>query len=92
MNTDARAQEPITLYLRPRCPCSYVLRYNMRRRGLTFTEINIWKDPAAAAAVRAVADGNETVPTVHVAGEWLVNPRVGQVEKLARPPVITPHQ
>jgi hypothetical protein len=45
---------------------------------------HIWQDPAAAAAVRAVADGNETVPTVHVAGQWLVNPRAARVAQLAR--------
>jgi inosine-uridine nucleoside N-ribohydrolase len=47
-----------------------------------FTEVNIWQDPAAAAAVRAVADGNETVPTVEVGGRWLVNPRARQVRDL----------
>ena len=30
----------------------------------------------------AVADGNETVPTVHVADQWLVNPRPVAVEQL----------
>ena len=35
---------------------------------MKYTEVNIWKDPAAAAFVRSVADGNETVPTVTVAG------------------------
>jgi mycoredoxin len=29
-------------------------------------EINIWEDPQAAARVRSVANGNETVPTVFV--------------------------
>lgn len=52
---------------------------------MAFTEVDIWQDPAAAAAVRAVADGNETVPTVHVAGQWLVNPRAAQVQRLAHP-------
>ncbi|HEX5542670.1 MAG TPA: glutaredoxin domain-containing protein [Micromonospora sp.] len=75
---------PITVYSRPGCPFCFLLRRGLRRRGLTFIKINIWDDPAAAATVRAVADGNETVPTVHVAGEWLVNPRAEQVARLAR--------
>jgi mycoredoxin len=74
----------ITVYARPRCPYCFRLRLGLRRRRLAFTEIDIWSDPDAAAAVRAVADGNETVPTVHVAGRWLVNPRAAQVEQLAR--------
>ncbi|MER7209439.1 hypothetical protein ABT340_20445 [Streptosporangium sp. NPDC000239] len=41
---------------------------------LRHSEVNIWKDPDAAAFVRSVADGNETVPTVTVAGETMVNP------------------
>jgi mycoredoxin len=78
-------QEAITFYTRPRCPYSFRLRRALRRRRLQFTEVNIWSDPDAAAAVRAVADGNETVPTLLVAGQWLVNPSADQVERLARP-------
>jgi glutaredoxin len=48
---------------RPRCPYSFRLRRKLRRRGLPFREVNIWRDAAAAAAVRAAAGGNETVPT-----------------------------
>jgi mycoredoxin len=73
----------VVVYTRPGCPYCFMLRRRLRRRGVPFTEINIWEDPAAAAAVRAVADGNETVPTVHVAGQWLVNPRAARVAKLA---------
>ncbi|MCZ7423127.1 MULTISPECIES: glutaredoxin domain-containing protein [unclassified Micromonospora] len=85
MNTTAGEQLPITVYSRPGCPYCYLLRRSLKRRKLAFTEVDIWADPAAAAAVRAVADGNETVPTVHVAGQWLVNPRAALVATLARP-------
>jgi len=34
---------------------------------------------AAAAAVRAVAGGSETVPTVQVGDRWLVNPTAEEV-------------
>jgi glutaredoxin-like protein len=76
-------QAPVTVYSRPGCPYCYLLRRGLRRRDVAFTEVNIWIDPDAAAAVRAVADGNETVPTVHVAGQWLVNPRPATVAQLA---------
>ena len=85
MNSDAGGQSPVTVYTRPGCPYSFLLRRGLRRRRIAFTEVDIWQDPAAAAAVRAVADGNETVPTVHVAGQWLVNPSAARVEQLARP-------
>lgn len=41
--------------------------------------INIWRDPDAAAFVRSVADGNETVPTVVIDGHAYINPPPGQV-------------
>ncbi len=60
-----------------------------------FDRIDIWDEPAAAAWVRTVADGNETVPTVRVAGAGagagagravaLVNPSATEVlDQLAR--------
>ena len=82
--TAANRQVPVTVYSRPGCPYCYLLRRGLRRRHIAFTEVNIWTDPAAAAAVRAAADGNETVPTVHVAGQWLVNPCAATVDQLAR--------
>ena len=84
MSSTGGTQTPVVVYSRPGCPYCFLLRRALRRRRLAVTEINIWEDPAAAAAVRAVADGNETVPTVHVAGRWLVNPRAAEVEQLAR--------
>jgi mycoredoxin len=69
----------VVFYTRPRCPHSFRLRRALHRRGLPFREVNIWRDAAAAAAVRAVAYGNETVPTVHVGDRWLVNPTADEV-------------
>lgn len=84
MNLPSREQRPVTVYTRPGCPYCFVLRRGLRRRRLDFTEVDIWADPDAAALVRDAADGNETVPTVHVAGQWLVNPRAAHVARLAR--------
>jgi glutaredoxin len=41
---------------------------------VTYDEVNIWDDPEAAAFVRSVANGNETVPTVVIGGVAHVNP------------------
>jgi hypothetical protein len=40
---------------------------------------NIWADDDAAAFVRSVANGNETVPTVRVGPESRVNPTAPEV-------------
>ncbi len=71
--------EGVTVYWRPGCPFCMRLRLALRLRRLPRTEINIWQDPEAAAFVRSVADGNETVPTVVVAGHAMVNPSAGRV-------------
>ncbi|MFF4167797.1 mycoredoxin [Streptomyces sp. NPDC001741] len=69
----------MVVYWRPGCPYCMKLRLRLRFSGLTYTEVNIWRDKDAAAFVRSVADGNETVPTVSVAGHSLVNPSKRQV-------------
>jgi SAM-dependent methyltransferase len=75
----AASGNPVTVYTRPGCPHSFLLRRGLRRRRIDFTEVDIWTDPGAAVAVRAAAGGTETVPTVHVAGQWLVDPIAAQV-------------
>ncbi|MEU0782701.1 glutaredoxin domain-containing protein [Streptomyces sp. NPDC006173] len=59
-----------------RAGCSYCLRLRMRlgRSSRQLHWVDIWRDPAGAEVVRAANDGNETVPTVIVAGRPHVNP------------------
>lgn len=56
----------------------------MARHGLETTDINIWADPGAAAIVRSIAGGNETVPTVVVGDTELVNPSAAKVVDAVR--------
>jgi glutaredoxin len=51
----------------------------LEKAEIAHERINIWDDPAAAAVVRSIANGNETVPTVVVGGIGMVNPSAGQV-------------
>ncbi|QIZ35251.1 MULTISPECIES: glutaredoxin domain-containing protein [Saccharopolyspora] len=74
----AAAQE-VVVYTRPGCPFCTSLRAGLRRQGLAFNEVDIWEDPDAAAVVRSIADGNETVPTVVVGGWQAVNPSASSV-------------
>lgn len=71
--------EAVTVYWRPGCPYCALLRRGLGRAGITTTEVNIWDDPQAAATVRSLANGNETVPTVVVGATSLVNPSVRAV-------------
>jgi mycoredoxin len=62
--------------------CAYCIRlkHAMRRAGLPFTEINIEKDPGAAAVVERINGGNQTVPTVVLPnGTGMTNPSVRDI-------------
>lgn len=62
------------VYWRPGCPFCMRLRATLGGTARRAYWVDIWKDPEGAAAVRTVADGNETVPTVMLAGSPHVNP------------------
>jgi hypothetical protein len=55
------------------------LLHRLHRLGLPLEEINIWTDGDAAAFVRSVAGGSETVPTVVVGSRTMINPGPRQV-------------
>lgn len=59
-----------------RAGCTYCLRLRIRlgRSARQVHWVDIWSDPEGATRVRAANDGNETVPTVVVAGQAYVNP------------------
>ncbi|MEU5405188.1 glutaredoxin domain-containing protein [Nocardia asteroides] len=78
------SSDAVVVYTRPGCPFSMKLRWKMRLARLRYTERDIWQDPDAAAYVRSVAHGNETVPTVTVAGHALVNPTLREVLSAVR--------
>lgn len=80
---------PVTVYWRPGCPLCARLRFGLRRARINTREVNIWDDPEAAATVRSVTGGDETVPTVVVGTVSLVNPSTRQVVAVCngqRPP------
>jgi len=77
--SDAAEVPVVEVYWRPGCPFCRMLLRSLRRSGLVLREVNIWEDPEAAARVRSVADGNETVPTVFIGDQALVNPSMRQV-------------
>jgi glutaredoxin len=72
------------VYWRPGCAFCLRLRVRLGRDARRMHWVNIWRDPAAAAAVRAVNDGNETVPTVVMAGNPYTNPDPAWVREQLR--------
>ena len=76
----------IEYYWRPGCPFCQKLAPRLRalgeQAGVAIAEHNIWEEPDAAARVRSAAGGNETVPTVFIGDQSLVNPKIGAVRAL----------
>ena len=81
-DADATGDAPVTFFWRPGCGFCSRLRRDLLGAGVELDERNIWDDPEAAAFVRSVARGNETVPTVVVRGTALVNPPAREVVAL----------
>ncbi len=74
----------LEFFWRPGCPFCMMLERDLDRAGIGVVRRNIWEEPEAAAIVRSVADGNETVPTVRIGDRALVNPPVAEVADLLR--------
>ncbi|MEU9715049.1 glutaredoxin domain-containing protein [Streptomyces sp. NPDC047976] len=70
-----------------RLGCKYCIRLRIRlgRSARELHWVDIWRDPAGAEAVRAANDGNETVPTVVVAGRPHTNPDPAWVREQLSP-------
>lgn len=77
----AKETGDILFYWRPGCWFCANLRRKLEDADVQFRAINIWEDAEAAASVRTVAGGNETVPTVFVGARAMVNPSANAVLK-----------
>ena len=76
-------QKPVTVFWRPGCGFCARLFSGLEGTDIAFERRNIWDDPDAAAYVRSVANGNETVPTVKIGRKTLVNPSVAAIASAA---------
>ena len=77
--TSSTAQ--ITMYSTPWCGYCHRLKAQLGRAGITYDEVDITHDEAAAAKVESVNRGNQTVPTLFFAdGSSLTNPSLAAVK------------
>jgi len=74
----------VRVYWRPGCPFCARLRLGLRAARVRSEWVNIWDDRGAAARVRAITGGDETVPTVVVGTKTMVNPSARQVVAAVR--------
>ncbi|MFF0537063.1 glutaredoxin domain-containing protein [Streptomyces coelicoflavus] len=62
------------VFWRPGCTYCMRLRIRLGRKARRLYWVDIWRDEAGAELVREVNDGNETVPTLLLAGRAHTNP------------------
>ena len=67
------------MYWRRGCPFCAALFRQLDHRGVSYRRVDIWSDAAAAATVRSITGGDETVPTVVVGPVRMVNPGLDAV-------------
>jgi len=70
--------EPV-VYYKPGCPFAVALRTALTLHRVPHRSVRLKDDEDGAARVRAINDGNEISPTVHIAGRWLTNPNWREV-------------
>ena len=79
--TRAAADGRVVIYHRPGCVyCARLVAALGRTGRESAVWVDIWRDADGAAYVRSVNDGNETVPTVVIAGTPHTNPPPAQVK------------
>ena len=78
----------VTMYTTSWCGYCFRLKKILKAEGISFAEVDIEADPAAAEFVASVNGGNQTVPTLKFAdGSTLTNPSGAEVKaKLASTP------
>ncbi|MFN8167738.1 MAG: mycoredoxin [Candidatus Nanopelagicales bacterium] len=71
----------VTMYSTTWCGYCQRLKAQMGRAGIEYVEVDIERDPEAAAFVESVNGGNQTVPTLLYAdGTAATNPSIREVE------------
>jgi mycoredoxin len=72
---------PLTVYTTSWCGFCHRLMTALKSNEISFDQVDIERDPAAAEFVGSVNGGNRMVPTVKFAdGSTLTNPSAAQVE------------
>ena len=75
----------LTMYSTPWCGYCHRLKTMLKASGISYDEVDIEQDTAAAEFVGSVNGGNHTVPTIKFAdGSTLTNPAANEIKaKLA---------
>jgi mycoredoxin len=70
----------ITVYGRPGCAMSQIVRRWLDRRGIPYRYVDIDRDPRMRSRLEWVTGGRVRSPTVVIGGEVLVQPTIEELE------------
>jgi len=60
--------KPVEIYTTPSCPYCHAAKRLLARKGASFSEIDVSRDPALRRAMTARAGGGQTVPQIFIGG------------------------
>ena len=63
--------KPIEIYTTPSCPYCHAAKRLLSKKGASFTEIDVSRDPAVRAAMTARANGGRSVPQIFVGSKHI---------------------
>lgn len=63
--------KPIEIYTTPSCPYCHAAKRLLSKKGVSFTEIDVSRDPALRAAMTARANGGRSVPQIFVGSKHI---------------------
>ncbi len=58
----------VEIYTTPFCPYCWRAKRLLQRKGVAFTEIDLWHEPDRRAEMLARAEGRHTVPQIFIDG------------------------
>ena len=70
----------ITVYGRPGCAISQMIRRWLDRRGIPYQYIDVERNPQARSQLAWVTGGRVRSPTVVIGGDVLVQPTIEELE------------
>jgi mycoredoxin len=70
----------ITVYGRPGCAISEMIRRRLKRRGIPYRYVDVERNPEVRARLAWLTGGRVRSPTVEVGGEVLVQPTIEELE------------
>lgn len=59
---------PVEIYTTPICPYCHAAKRLLQKKGVTYSEIDVSRDPGLRAAMTERAGGRRTVPQIFVGG------------------------